>query len=240
MSEGSAVEQRHLSLYLKDLIKEVEQYNNKGFANNKDGSYQLILPSVSSPFDVDIAQILMSGDEKSDYHLSLNLSSAEYFNNVVWESCRDLSKSPGSSSSSGISKRLNDGRKNMLDQLVRFADSHFQTPATVTAMTQLNLGCFAIWLSWYPYLFSNTTDDNKICNSNIIESEWHWERYKDTVVSGLLEVLNSRTHDPKCLSIAVACLSFLVEQHSQSERCVYACLLMLSISCDKLFKNSLF
>jgi hypothetical protein len=240
MSEGSAVEQRHLSLYLKDLIKEVERYNDKGLTNNNNTSYQLVLPSVSSPFDVDIAHILMSGDEKNEYHLSLNLSSAEYFNNVVWESCRDISKSSGSSSNSGISKRLNDSRKNMLDQLVRFADSHFQTPATVTAMTHLNLGCFAIWLSWYPSLFSNTTDDNWICNSNIIESEWHWERYKDTVVSGLLEVLNSRTHDPKCLSIAVACLSFLVEQHSQSERCVSSYFLLHSISCDKLFKNSLF
>jgi hypothetical protein len=220
MSEGAAVEQRHLSLYLEDLIKGVQQYNNKGFTYDKDGSYQLILPSVCSPFDVDIAQMLMSGDEKNDYHSSLNLSTAEYFNNVVWESCRDISKCHGSSSSSGTCKRLDDDRKNILDQLVRFADFHFQTPATVTAMTQLNLGCLAIWLSWYPSLFSNSKDDNRTLNINIIESDWHWERYKDTVVSGLLEVLNSRTHDPKCLSIAVACLSFLVEQHSQSDRCV--------------------
>lgn len=29
--------------------------------------------------------------------------------------------------------------------------------------------------------------------------------------------LSSQKHDPKCLSIAVACLSFLIEQHSASE-----------------------
>jgi hypothetical protein len=240
MSKGAAVEQRHLSLYLKDLIKGVQQYNDQGFTNDKDGSYRLILPSVCSPFDVDIAQMLMSGGEKNDYHSSLNLSSAEYFNNVVWESCGGISKSHGSSSSSGTCKRSDDGSKNMLDQLVRFADSHFQTPATVTAMTQLNLGCLAIWLSWYPSLFINGEDGIQTFNNNIIESEWHWERYKDTVVSGLLEVLNSRTHDPKCLSIAVACLSFLVEQYSQSERCVYPYYSMLHISSEILFKNSLF
>jgi hypothetical protein len=228
---------KEMSPYLRDLIREVEchiTHTNHELSN----LYDLILPASCSPFDVDIAQKLMttncSSYPRKEFLLSSDASPVEFFKNLVWDSTLGWQHFKHSSSSSSSMSSDDCQRIRIAGQLSRFADIHFQSAEKVTAMNELDLGCLALWLSWYPSFFSddkeidiiNNDNDNANSRNNGIVNDtdkdtnlntWHWNQYKDLVVSGLLNVLFSRTHDPKCLSIAVACLSFLVEQHSASD-----------------------
>ena len=197
------------SLYVQNLQKEVKvilTLHGIGFPQKCDH----IIPSVCHPFDVDIAQSICYETNSSsmgrDETLSM-ITDIDSFHDIAW-SCSQSEKKSGSINISDMKQRV-----------ISFADSHFQSAATVAAMSQLELGCLALWLSWYPFFFgekdSNLSD--VAFEQNHVHDEWHWNQYKDNVVTGLLNVLGSQKHDPKCLSIAVSCLSFLVEQHSSSD-----------------------
>ena len=173
-----------------------------------------IIPSVCHHFDVDIAQSVSYNTDSGDTigrDASLStIIDIDAFHGVVW-SCSQ-SRGAGSSVNVIYIKR----------QIISFADSHFQSATTVSAMSQLELGCLASWLSWYPTFFMEEDNVGSLfaTGDNIEkegDDEWHWNQYKDNVVCGLLNVLGSQKHDPKCLSIAVACLSFIIEQHTSSD-----------------------
>ena len=206
------------SLYLQNLQKEVEHFlidEGKG----SRGRNNLLIPCVCHPFDADIAQnIFFETCSQNTATAASEIQSAttdnELFNDVVWGSSSSCCSQPAKQSGSTL--------KNITEQLIRFADIHFQSPATVTAMSQLDLGCLAVWLSWHPYLFSDeecNRSGSGDCSDDIHAhtQQWEWHQYRDNVVTGLLNVLGSQKHDPKCLSIAVSCLSFLIEQHTASD-----------------------
>ena len=219
-------------MYLQNLQKEVEHFlidEVKG----SHGKNNLLIPCVCHPFDSDIAQnIFFETCSQNTATAASEIHSAttdnELFNDVVWGSSSSCCNQPGNRSGGTL--------RNITEQLIRFADIHFQSPATVTAMSQLDLGCLAVWLSWYPYLFSDEEcsrsgsmmpsvsdryagdgNDDKDTNTHTSTHQWEWHQYRDNVVTGLLNVLGSQKHDPKCLSIAVSCLSFLIEQHTASD-----------------------
>lgn len=208
---------KYASTYLLNILHDIEDF----FSDEQSElpTTKLILPSVCQPFDVDIAQNLVH--EKKD---NLNFRSCvtsyktdiKVFNSVVW----------GSSTSCGWPRKDNipSTMDAISEQLISFAEIHFSSAASVTAMNQLDLGRLAVWLSWHPSLFravkcDDALDaaDNNNGDMNREMRQWCWHVHKENVVTGLLNVLSSQKHDPKCLSIAVACLSFLIEQHSASE-----------------------
>ena len=173
-------------------------------------AYRRFLPAVCHSLDVDIAQNITRGEDilSKGYQFSTEgVKNVPSFDNVIWESV-------GSYASPGEYCR---NLQRIAEQISIFAECHFQSAAKVTSMNQLELGCLAVWLSWHPYLFN---DSESSATSEGVAGEcerWQWFLYKENVVTGLLNVLSSQKHDPKCLSIAVTCLSFLIEQHTASE-----------------------
>lgn len=204
---------KYASSYLLNILHDIEEFFSD--EHSELPTTKLILPSVSQPFDVDIAQNLVH--EKKD---NMNFRSCvtsqkadiKVFNSVVWGSSTSCSW-PSELGSPVVTDAIS-------EQLISFAEIHFSSAATVTAMSQLDLGRFAVWLSWHPSLFRAVKCDDALgaaYAANGDMRQWCWHLHKENVVTGLLNVLSSQKHDPKCLSIAVACLSFLIEQHSASE-----------------------
>ena len=201
------------SVYLNNIDKEVKiilTLYGIGFPQKCDH----IIPSVCHPIDVDIAQSISyntdSGDTIGRDESLSTIIDIDAFHGVVW-SCSQSGGAVGCFNVNHIKR-----------QVISFADSHFQSATAVSAMSQLELGCLASWLSWYPSFFVEKRDARSaVATGDNVENkdddEWHWNQYKDNVVCGLLNVLGSQKHDPKCLSIAVACLSFLIEQHTSSD-----------------------
>ena len=170
-----------------------------------------IVPAVCQPFDVDIAQNLFCGTHhtfNTTFHTT-DHESSDTLNDVVWGSCCNYGWAKA--------ERKHQDLVTIGEQLVRFANDHFQSSASVTAMSQLDLGCLALWLSWYPAFFLPYEISESYIADSYGQIRWRWSTYKDNVVTGLLNVLGSQKHDPKCLSIAVACLSFIIQQHNASE-----------------------
>ena len=204
---------KYASTYLLNILSDVE-----GFLSDEGSELptaKLILPAVGQPFDVDVAQNLVhERKEKANTRpcIANHTADIKVFNSVVWGSC--------TSSSWSCETNLPSALDAISDQLISFAEIHFLSAATVTAMNQLDLGRLAVWLSWHPSLFCALKyDDTEGAaeTENRDMRQWSWHMHKENVVTGLLNVLSSQRHDPKCLSIAVACLSFLIEQHSASE-----------------------
>ena len=132
------------SAYMNNIDKEVKGIlTSHGIRFPKKCVH--IIPSVCHPFDVDIAQsVSYNTDSRDTIGRDASLSTIvdiDAFHGVVW-SC---SQSRGDASSVNVMyiKR----------QIISFADSHFQSATTVSAMSQLELGCLASWLSWYPSFF---------------------------------------------------------------------------------------
>ena len=258
-SPGQSTDQG-MSLYIQCLMKEVEEViSNDG---RGPGMFDLIIPTVCHPFDVDVAQTLLfetNSSENSDIGeiQSPEKTDIEFFNKVAW-GCSSSSCSQSNSNCNGQAHVRDVAIRKVRRQLISFADYHFQSAASVTAMNQLDLGCLALWLSFHPDLFSDSVSagvsdvtyieaeeaveidhrnnrssrDNRDNKDNRNPSggsnnggnkdagnarQWQWKLHKDKVVSGLLNVLGSQKHDPKCLSIAVACLSFIIQQHTAAD-----------------------
>lgn len=199
------------SSYLRDILTDVESILNNCCADSSRNVCNIV-PAVCQPFDVDIAQNLFCGT-----HFNFNTTfqtsdheSSTTFHDIVWGSCCSYGGTQADRSIEDLAS--------VSEQLVRFANDHFQSSTSVTAMSQLDLGCLALWLSWYPAFFlpHDIHETSSVVDSSD-ESKWRWSSYKDNVVTGLLNVLGSQKHDPKCLSIAVACLSFIIQQHNASE-----------------------
>jgi hypothetical protein len=204
---------QYASTYLLNILHDIEEF----FSDEQSGlpTTKLILPCVCQPFDVDIAQNLVhEKKDKGNFRSCVTSYKADIkvFNSVVWGSSTSCS-SPSDTNFPSITDTI-------FERLISFAEIHFTSAATVTAMSQLDLGRLAVWLSWHPSLFRvvkcNDTLDTA-GNDNGEMRQWCWHLHKENVVTGLLNVLSSQKHDPKCLSVAVACLSFLIEQHSASE-----------------------
>jgi hypothetical protein len=204
---------KYASTYLLNILHDIEEF----FYDEQSElpMTKLILPSVCQPFDVDIAQNLVH--EKKDKrnfrsHITSYKADIKVFNSVVWGSSTSCSWPSDSKFPSTMDT--------IPELLISFAEIHFTSAATVTAMSQLDLGRLAVWLSWHPSLFRAVKCDDALSaadSNNGYMRQWCWHLHKENVVTGLLNVLSSQKHDPKCLSIAVACLSFLIEQHSAAE-----------------------
>jgi hypothetical protein len=198
------------STYLWDILMDVESILNS-CCTESARSVCNIVPAVCQPFDVDIAQNLFCGTHHifNTTFQTTDHESSDTFNDIVWGSCCSYGWAKAE-------RKLQD-LEIISEQLVRFANDHFQSSASVTAMSQLDLGCLALWLSWYPSFFLPREISETYAADSGGEIRWRWSTYKDNVVTGLLNVLGSQKHDPKCLSIAVACLSFVIQQHNASD-----------------------
>ena len=150
MNAASTVYREHgTNVYMRNLQREVEQllnYEGTGFPETND----LIIPCVCQSFDADIAQKIICETDIHDTEGTQTLSATtdiELFNNVVWGCSSSCCTPPTNFRNVALSKGT--GR------LISFADNHFQSVAAVTMMSQLDLGCLALWLSWHPNLFSD-------------------------------------------------------------------------------------
>lgn len=187
-----------MSLYLKDFINEVENCRSNDNYRVKN-QLEYILPAICNHIDVDIAHRIIAenydqisnGKKNERKILVLELNGINLFNAVVWESCSSRYNINNNSENVGNMKNYGNSYsiENITQRLMYFATIHFKTPKTVSVMNQMDLGCLAVWLSSHSHLFSNnsTTDGE---NSDL--TKWNWKKYKDVVVSGLLNVLNSR------------------------------------------------
>lgn len=174
-------------------------------------AHQRILPAVCHYLDVDIAQNITCGKDilSEGYQFSTDeVENAPSFNDVIWGSA--------CSYASPVKCCRNLSIEKIAQQISIFAECHFQSAAKVTSMNQLELGCLALWLSWHPYLFKDNKNSASFEGGSGKSDRWQWSLYKENVVTGLLNILSSQKHDPKCLSVAVACLSYLIEQHTAS------------------------
>lgn len=198
------------STYLRDIIVDVESILNSCCTESTRGVCNIV-PAVCQPFDVDIAQNLFCGTHHTfnTTFQTTDHENSDTFNDIVWGSCCSYGWAKA--------ERQHQDLVIVSEQLVRFANDHFQSSASVTAMSQLDLGCLALWLSWYPAFFLPREISESYTADSGGEIRWRWSTYKDNVVTGLLNVLGSQKHDPKCLSIAVACLSFVIQQHNASD-----------------------
>jgi hypothetical protein len=198
------------STYLRDILMDVESIFNS-CCTPAARSVCNIVPAVCQPFDVDIAQNLFCGTHHTfnTTFQTTDHESSDTFNDIVWGCCCSYGWAKA--------EKKHQDLEIISEQLVRFANDHFQSSASVTAMSQLDLGCLALWLSWYPTFFLPCEISESYTADTGGEIRWRWSTYKDNVVTGLLNVLGSQKHDPKCLSIAVACLSFVIQQHNASD-----------------------
>jgi hypothetical protein len=85
--------------------------------------------------------------------------------------------------------------------LEAFGNTHFNSTSSVTSMNCMELTVLTIWLETLTFL-----------NENIFE-KFDSKMWLDSLVQGLIQILNDKSNDSTSLVVAISALVFLIEHH---------------------------
>jgi len=85
--------------------------------------------------------------------------------------------------------------------LEAFGNTHFNSTSSVTSMNCMELTVLTIWLETLTFL-----------NENIFE-KFESKMWLDSLVQGLIQILNDKSNDSTSLVVAISALVFLIEHH---------------------------